>query len=326
MSGLLGRLADLAGRSLAGARAQPPARPGGEQTVVDARPEDERKTADAHPDASSAPAWALARPRQASDPGDEAAHIRAPAASERGAREAVSRKTSGEERPMAPAPGSTVQPTDGGPTWPTAEANAPTNEAGAAETDVRIEAPEPPKADAGPSLPSRDRTARPLERAPDPALLSSTEENQTQAGARPGLLRDVEVRVVSPLNAALGAPIRPRPGDPPPELQERWRELGARLRSTHPPTGSGAEPGEVRKRQTAWLELAAPPLVPHAHRQAQLATNQRETAPPRPELIIRHLEIRIVAAANEAAPAAESRPPDRLAGAWQSAARRYLRL
>jgi hypothetical protein len=325
MSGLLGRLADLAGRSLAGARAQPPARPGGEQTVVDARPEDERTTADAHPDVSSAPAWALVGARQASDPGDEAAHISAPAASERGASEAVSREV-GKERPVAPAPGSAPQPTEAGPTWPTTEANAPTNEAGAAETDVRIEAPEPPGADAGPSLPIQDRTARPPERAPDPALLSSTEEDQTQAGARPGLLRDVEVRVVSPLNAALGAPIRPRPGDPPPELQERWRELGARLRSTHPPTGSGAEPEEVRKGQTAWPELAAPPLVPHAHRQAQLATNQRETAPPRPELIIRHLEIRIVAAANEAAPAAESRPPDRLAGAWQSAARRYLRL
>ena len=313
MSGLLERLADLANRTLATARAMPPA-----------RPDDEQAAADARPDASSAPAWALAEPRQASDHGDEAADDSAHAASQRGAPDAASQGATGEARPATPEPIFAPQPTEAGPTRPTAEGKAPTNEAGQPETDFRVEPPAPPGVDAGSSLQPRDRAPRPLEPVPAPA---SAEADQTASPARPGLLRDVEIRVVSPLGAAPGAPIGPQPGHPLPGLKERWRELGARLRATHPPTGRGTEREEATNGEAATRpEVAVPPVVPYTRRQAQLAANEAGTAPRRSDLIIRHLEIRIVAAAKETAPAGESRPPEPLAGAWQTAARRYLRL
>jgi hypothetical protein len=282
MSGLLGRLADLAGRTLAAARAMPLPRADDEQTA-----------ADATSDVSSPPAGTLTEVREPSDHDHETADHRAPAASQGEAPEAAPESADRRVHPAPPQPMFAPRPVGAGPA--------------------------PPGGDAAPSLPSPDRTSRPLGEAPAPG----SETDQRARAAQPGLLRDVEVRVVSPLLATPRAPIRPEPDDPRPELAERWRELGARLRAAHPPTGRATALEEVGESEaSARPEIAAPALVP----QAQPAPNGSKAALRRSELIIRHLEIRIVAAAKQSAPAAESRPPEPPAGAWQTAARRYLRL
>lgn len=145
--------------------------------------------------------------------------------------------------------------------------------------------------------------------------------------ARPGLLRDVEIRPLAAVDAARGAPAEREPDDALPELKERWRDLGARLRATHPPGAPGARSeGDGKHGVSTRRETAEPPTVAVARYPMEAAAGEATAAQPRPELIIRHLEIRIVAAAKEPAAAATSRSPAPAAGAWQTAARRYLRL
>jgi hypothetical protein len=185
--------------------------------------------------------------------------------------------------------------------------------------------------DVPPSLLHRDAAPHAPDRLPSPEPGSgrpaASGGDQTVTVPRPGLLRDAEISVVSAADAVRGGPVAGRAGDALPELQERWRELGARLRATHPPTARGAGPEEAGNGEAAMRpEAAEPPTATIARHPRQPASVEPTAAQRRSELIIRHLEIRIVAPAKEMAPAAEGPSPAPLAGAWQTAARRYLRL
>jgi hypothetical protein len=277
MSGVLGRLADLASRTLATARPPRPVRL------------DQEQVAGATPDAAREPTSMPAPFHQTSAATAEA------------------------------------------PTGPTAAARPATAEKGRPETDIAMAPPAAPAAAARPTLPHRDVAAQPLDRrsAPEPAsaIPAVARTDQTVSTSGPGLLRDADIRVVPAVDAMRGAPVDRRPEDAPPELEERWRELGARLRAMHPPNArdagrEGARNAEVSTRPEA-VEAAAVALARHA---TPPAPGEPSAAQHRSELIIRHLEIRIVAAAKEPAPVAKSRSPAPVTGAWQSAARRYLRL
>jgi hypothetical protein len=191
--------------------------------------------------------------------------------------------------------------------------------------------PATPEADARPSSPPRNIAPQPRDAlaAPEPgsAVRAGAEADRTASTARPGLLRDAEVRVVSAVDAVRGAPLDREADDVLPELKERWRELGARLRATHPPPAPGARREETSEGEASTRpEAAESAAVALARHPTRLAPEGPTAAQHRPELIIRHLEIRIVAAAKETAPVADSRSPAPVTGAWQSAARRYLRL
>jgi hypothetical protein len=217
------------------------------------------------------------------------------------------------------------------PTDSTAAVRAPTAEKGRPKADIAMARSAVPAAAAPPTLPYRDVTLQPLDRLPasepSSAIPASARTDQTMSTSRPGLLRDAEIRAVPALEAARGARVDRWPQDPRPELAERWRALGARLRAMHPPNArdTGREVagnGEAATRP----EAADPAAVAVARRPMPPVPGGASTAKHRPELIIRHLEIRIVAAAKEPAPPAKSRLAAPATGAWQTAARRYLRL
>jgi hypothetical protein len=226
---------------------------------------------------------------------------------------------------LSPAP----RPTEDRRMREAARVGAPKAEAGEPETDVGpIEPPATASAGSREGLHHGSGAPRPLDRtsapgsaAPTPAAAGA---DATARAAMPGLLRDVDVRVVPAVDAAPGAQIEASAEDALTEAKQHWRALGERLRASYPPTGGEREQagnGEASARSEA-AEL------PFTHRRAlpTQGKGEAEATPRRSEMIIRHLEIRIVAAANERAPAAENRPPAPDAGAWQTAARHYLRL
>jgi hypothetical protein len=211
-----------------------------------------------------------------------------------------------------------------------ARARLPKAEEDEPETDVApIEPPATASAGSRESLPLGNGAPRALDRT---SASGSAAPTRAAAGAdpmvraaMPGLLRDVEVRVVPAPGATPGAQAGQSAEDALTEAKQHWRALGERLRASYPPTGSGERERAGNGEASARSEAAEPSF---AHRRALPAqgTGETDATPRRPEVIIRHLEIRIVAAANERAPAAENRPPAPDAGAWQTAARHYLRL
>jgi hypothetical protein len=324
MSGVLERLADLASRTLATARSTRPAHWHDEQAT------------EAPPDAALEPTLGDSYPADVATPElrDRTSVPRGdPTASWRREPDAAGLQMATDEARPAPrgSGGSALRPTEDGPTGPTAQAKTPTIEKRGLDNDIAIAPPAGPARDARPSLPYRDAAAQAPGRLPAPAPGSGIPRaaggDQTVSVPRPGLLRDAEISVVSAADAVPGGPVARGAGDALPHLQERWRELGARLRATHPPTAPGAGPEEAGNGEAPLRpEAAEPPTAAIARHPRQPAPVEPTAAQRRSELIIRHLEIRIVAPAKETAPAAEGPSPAPLAGAWQTAARRYLRL
>jgi ribonuclease E len=326
MSGLLERLGDLASRTLATARAPRSARP------------DHEPAPEAPPDAAREPTSMPAESHQAAVATEVGDRVSVPggdvelATSRRSERDAASLPRAVDEAlPATPEQVVAPRPTADGPTGPTAEAEAPTAEKRRPETGIAMAPPATPEAGARPSAPPRNVAPQPLDALPAPepgsTIRAAAGADQTASIARPGLLRDAEIRVVSAVDAVRGAPVDRQPDDALPELKERWRELGARLRATHPPPAPGARrEGTSEGEASTRPEAADPPAVALARPPTRLAPGGPTAAQHRPELIIRHLEIRIVAAAKEAAPLADTRSPAPVTGAWQIAARRYLRL
>jgi hypothetical protein len=95
-------------------------------------------------------------------------------------------------------------------------------------------------------------------------------------------------------------------------LEDHWRDLGRRLLAAHPP----ASPADPSPPPASPPEPAAgPPAAP-----AILAGAGPADQPP--ELLIEHLEVRLVAPAPE--PAARPVAPAGARRTWDAAARRYL--
>jgi hypothetical protein len=323
MSGLLGRLADLAGRTLATAWATRPARPDHQQAVE--APPDAALGATSTPAESHVTAAAPEVRDRVSLPGGVEPH----ASSLHKPDAPGPERPAGGARPATPEPVVAPRPTADRPAGGAAEAATPTAEERPPEAGRAMQRPAIPGADAPPSSSPPKAAPRPLHSRPTPEEDSTISPGADRTGgtARPGLLRDVEIRVLSAVDAARGARAGREPDDAIPELKERWRDLGARLRATHPPVAPVARSEGAGKHEASTRpEAAEPPAVAVARYPGKAAPGEATAAQRGPELIIRHLEIRIVAAAKEPAAAATSRSPAPVTGAWQTAARRYLRL